>query len=125
MYEYMVIEAPAPARRGWFRKQASYADTLSRAINEVALEKWEFQRAETGLDGRAKLLVFRKEIEKAKASEEMREPRSFSDRLLEAEHKTKRDDPHHEPGRDYSGPIRPRRARVILDNTGTMTERPE
>ena len=124
MYEYKVIEAPAPSRRGFFRKSSSYAETLSQAINEAALENWEFQRAEAGLHGKQSMLVFRKLVEKAKASEDMGEPRSFSDRLLEAEGGKAEKTGRRDRGREYSGPIKPRRAKVLLDDAGTITERP-
>lgn len=122
MYEYRVIEAPAPARRGWFGKAPTYAETLSDTINELALENWEYQRAECGLQSSAKLLIFRKAVKKA--SEEMAEPRRFSDRLLEVENKREKRE-RREAGQDYSGPVRPRRARVIMDQAGTITDRPE
>ncbi len=122
MYEYRVIEAPAPLRRGWFGKAPNYAETLSNIINENALDSWEYQRAETDLSSNSNLLIFRKPVKKA--SEEMGEPKRFSDRLLEAEQKAKGGD-QREYGQDYSGPVRPRRARVILDQSGTITERPE
>lgn len=122
MFEYRVIEAPAPLRRGWFGKTPSYAETLSNIINENALDSWEYQRAETDLSSKAKLLIFRKPIKKA--SEEMGEPKRFSDRLLEAENKSKGKE-QREYGQDYAGPVRPRRARVLLDQAGTITERPD
>ena len=105
MYEYRVIDAPAPARRGFFGKSPSYAEILSEKINELAVDNWEYQRAEAGLHGRTDVLIFRKEIKKA--SETMGEPKSFSDRLLEAEgKKDKRENRAY--GQDYSGPVRPR-----------------
>ena len=54
----------------------------------------------------------------------MGEPKRFSDRLLEAENKSKGKE-QREYGQDYAGPVRPRRARVLLDQTGTITERPD
>ena len=113
MYEYRVVEAPAPTRRGWFSKATSYAETLADAINEQAIENWEFQRAECGLEGNSKLLIFRKP------------PKRFSDRLIAVENKAKQRQGKNEDGSSYSGPVRPRRARVLLDDEGTMTDRPE
>ena len=123
MYEYRVVEAPAPTRRGWFSKATSYAETLADAINEQAIENWEFQRAECGLEGNSKLLIFRKAV--AKADQEMAPPKRFSDRLIAVENKAKQRQGKNEDGSSYSGPVRPRRARVLLDDEGTMTDRPE
>lgn len=121
MYEYKVVNAPASPRRGWFRKASSFAETLCDTINEMALDNWEYQRAECGLASSENVLIFRKKVEKAE--EKMGQARSFSDRLLEAESKTEKGKT--EAGRDYSGPVRPRRARVLLDQAGTITDRPE
>lgn len=122
MYEYKVIEAPTPAARGWFGlKKSSYADTLCDAINELAVESWEFQRAEQGPKRASPdLLVFRRRV--AKADEKMAAPKSFADRMIEAEHRG--DDREAHDGQSYEGPVRPRRARIIGD-AGPMTERPK
>jgi len=123
MYEYKVIEAPAAGRRRWFGRSTNYPDVLSAAINELAADKWEYQRAECGLTQGTNLLVFRKPV--ARAVDEMPEPKRFSDRLIEAEAKAHaKSQSHREPGQDYAGPVRPRRARVLLDAAGTITERP-
>ena len=118
MYEYRVIEAPVAARKGFFKKPQPYAALLSDVINEMALDNWEYQRAEADL-GAVPLLVFRKSIKKME--EELGATKSFSDRLLEAENKGSSD---HERGKSYGGPVKPRRARVLLDDEGTITERP-
>ena len=118
MYEYKVIEAPLPAAKGWFgRKKSTYAETLSDAINELAIENWEFQRTEQPPKrGSADLLVFRRAI--AKADKDMGKPKSFADRMDEAERR------HEDEGHSYEGPVRPRRARIVGD-AGPMTERPK
>jgi len=117
MYEYKVIEAPVPSATGWFgRKKSTYAQTLNDALNELALDNWEFQRAENGLTRSASdVLVFRRRI--AKADEAMDAPKSFAERMSSIEDQQ-------EAGRHYDGPVRPRRARIIGD-AGPITERPQ
>jgi hypothetical protein len=80
-YEYRVVPAPRAAakERGVKTTDARFAATLTRLMNDLGAEGWEFQRAETlpcderrGLTGRVEttqhMLVFRREREAAQAA---------------------------------------------------------
>lgn len=73
-YEYRVVPAPRAAakEKGAKTTDARFAVTLTRLMNELGAEGWEYQRAETlpcderrGLTGRVEttqhVLVFRRE----------------------------------------------------------------
>ena len=75
-YEYRVVPAPRTAtkEKGAKTTDARFAVTLTRLMNELGAEGWEYQRAETlpcderrGLTGRVEttqhVLVFRRERE--------------------------------------------------------------
>ena len=75
-YEYRVVPAPRTAmkEKGVKATDARFAVTLTRLMNELGAEGWEYQRAETlpcderrGLTGRVEttqhVLVFRRERE--------------------------------------------------------------
>jgi hypothetical protein len=77
-YEYRVVPAPrnATKEKGAKTTDARFAATLTRLMNELGAEGWEYQRAETlpcderrGLTGRVEttqhVLVFRREREAA------------------------------------------------------------
>jgi len=74
IYEYRVVPAPrAPAKeKGLKGTDARFAATLSKVMNELGADGWEYQRAETlpcderkGLTGRVEttqhVLIFRRE----------------------------------------------------------------
>ena len=80
-YEYRVVPAPRVAvkEKGAKTTDARFAATLTRLMNELGAEGWEYQRAETlpcderrGLTGRVEttqhVLVFRRERETAAPS---------------------------------------------------------
>lgn len=75
-YEYRVVPAPriAAKEKGAKTTDARFAATLTRLMNELGADGWEYQRAETlpcderrGLTGRVEttqhVLVFRREKE--------------------------------------------------------------
>jgi hypothetical protein len=77
-YEYRVVPAPrvAAKEKGAKTTDARFAATLTRLMNDLGAEGWEYQRAETlpcderrGLTGRVEttqhVLVFRRERESA------------------------------------------------------------
>jgi hypothetical protein len=77
-YEYRVVPAPRTAakEKGAKTTDARFAVTLTRLMNELGADGWEYQRAETlpcderrGLTGRVEttqhVLVFRREREQA------------------------------------------------------------
>lgn len=78
LYEYRVVPAPrvAAKEKGAKTTDARFAATLTRLMNELGSEGWEYQRAETlpcderrGLTGRVEttqhILVFRRERDAA------------------------------------------------------------
>jgi len=98
-YEYKVV--PAPARsvrvRGVRDPEDRYAVTLTRLMNEMAAEGWEFQRSEAlpaeerrGLRGRAQVtrhvLIFRRALEESTEAPEAtpESPEDFAARAAES-----------------------------------------
>lgn len=78
VYEYRVVPAPrvAAKEKGAKTTDARFAATLTRLMNDLGAEGWEYQRAETlpcderrGLTGRVEttqhVLVFRRERDTA------------------------------------------------------------
>lgn len=87
MYEYKVIPAPVTPlkRKGLKKVEDRFAATLADAMNAAAAAGWEYVRADTlpceersGLTSKTKrfqsLLVFRRPVASAEASETPEEP---------------------------------------------------
>lgn len=106
MYEYKVIPAPAKGKkkRGVKGAEARFAHALETAMNELAADGWEFQRADIlpseerqGLTSTQTIyrsvLVFRR-LTEADALEALVEARADDEDVHEAhENETERDDP--------------------------------
>ncbi len=67
MYEYKVLERPTASGARWFKRKARTVAALSDAINDQALDRWEFQRTEPG-PRNSQLLIFRRVIKPRDAS---------------------------------------------------------
>ena len=63
MYEYKVVEGPASKGGSWLKRRGRYVGALSDTINELALDNWEYQQAESGPNNQV-VLVFRRHVER-------------------------------------------------------------
>jgi len=113
MYEYKVVEAPhTRGRGGILKRKATAEEILSDALNELALDNWEFQRAETGLDKHTNFLVFRRVVEKLSDRNQRRES---SDAVALIEFSRGND--------SQRKPVQPRRARDLIGTEDSLTKK--
>ena len=110
MYEYKVVEAPLlRGRGGLLKKKVEPAEILTNTLNEMALEDWEYMRAETELEGDCQFLVFRRAVEKL--ADRNKDLAWGAPGLLEFRRETPREN------------VKPRRIRELKAAEGTVTER--
>ena len=113
MYEYKVVEAPhTRARGGILKRKAAAEEILTDTLNDLALDNWEFQRAETGLDKNANFLVFRRPVEKLS---DRNDRRSSGDAVALIEFSRGDDRPRKS--------VTPRRARDLITSEDALTKK--